>query len=66
MRLITSPWASEVFAPTERGGAILFPANNQELTMRVHAHAVAGRDDRKVSFTVYSEKESKFMQKPVA
>ncbi len=50
----------------ERGAAILFPANNQELIIRVYAHTTAGKDDCKVSFTVYSEKEKKFVRKYVA
>jgi hypothetical protein len=32
----------------------------------VYAHTTAGKDDCKVSFTVYSESDGKFMQKHVA
>ena len=52
---------------TEGGdAATMFPANNQELLIRIYAHTTAGKDDCKVSFTVFSEKENKFMQKRVA
>ncbi len=49
-----------------RGAATLYPANNQELTIRVYAHTIAGKDDCKVSFTVLSGKENKFVKKHVA
>jgi ribonuclease HI len=51
---------------TERGAATLFPANNQELIIRVYAHTVAGKDDCKVSFTIYSETERTFTKKHIA
>jgi ribonuclease HI len=47
----------------ERGGATLFPANNQELTIRVYAHHPAGKEDCRVSFSVFSEEENKFVGK---
>ncbi len=50
----------------ERGGATLFPARSQELIIRVYAHTVVGKDACKVGFTVFSEKEKKFLQKKVA
>ncbi len=50
----------------ERAAATLFPASNQESVIRVYAHKLAGKDDCRVSFTVYSEKEKRFMQKCVA
>lgn len=50
----------------EQGAATLFPANNQEVIIRVYAHTVSGKDDCKVSFTVYSETEGTFTKKHVA
>lgn len=50
----------------ELGAATLFPAHNQELIIRVYAHAIAGKDECKVKFTVYSDAERTFMQKHVA
>jgi ribonuclease HI len=47
----------------ERGAATLFPANNQELIIRVYAHYLAGREDGRVSFSVFSEEENKFVRK---
>jgi ribonuclease HI len=50
----------------DRGAATLFPANNQELIIRVYAHTLVGKSDCRVSFTVFSEAENKFTQKRVA
>jgi hypothetical protein len=47
----------------ERGAATLFPANKQELTIRVYAHYTAGKEDCKVSFSVFSEEQNKFVRK---
>lgn len=47
----------------ERGAATLFPANKQELTIRVYAHYMAGKEDCKVSFSVFSEEQNKFVRK---
>lgn len=50
----------------DRGAATLFPANSQELLIRVYAHTLVGKADCKVSFTVFSETETKSTRKHVA
>jgi len=47
----------------EAGAATLFPANNQELIIRVYAHHLAGKEDCRVSFSVLSEEENRFVRK---
>jgi hypothetical protein len=47
----------------ERGAALLLPAMNQELNIRIYAHTVVGKAECKASFTVLSEGENNFTQK---